>query len=304
MSVTIIQARADELLNGGFIASGGHSEESGQRCIQEWCSYIAGEPHGAMPACVSPVLRDYSIQINDRWPDGPRQLLAPYGLRMLGTAGDGQDDARREIAQQALVTDLLPAWLRLAGMDAEADALASVPLSDLRSHLHQLRTAAWVRRNEALEPIRQAVREKLAGRHAAAAAVAAAVTVADAVAAAAAAAVAVAAAAAAADAAAAAAAAAAAVAVAGAAADAVAAADAAADAAAAAAAAAGAAAAADDPWGPSYNAAYRAAKPIFERAITEGTAPKLVMIRELAEAQRTVALDVLEKMIDPSAVAR
>ena len=46
MSVTIIQARADELLNGGFIASGGHSEESGQRCIQEWCSYIAGEPHG------------------------------------------------------------------------------------------------------------------------------------------------------------------------------------------------------------------------------------------------------------------
>ena len=33
-------------------------------------------------------------------------------------------------------------------------------------------------------------------------------------------------------------------------------------------------------------------------------APKLVMIRELAEAQRTVALDVLAKMIDPSAVAR
>ena len=268
MSVTIIQARADELLNGGFIASGGHSEESGQRCIQEWCSYIAGEPHGAMPACVSPVLRDYSIQINDRWPDGPRQLLAPYGLRMLGTAGDGQDDARREIAQQALVTDLLPAWLRLAGMDAEADALASVPLSDLRSHLYHLRTAAWVRRNEALEPIRQAVREKLAGRHAAAVAAAVAVAAADADAVA----------------------------------DAVAA--AAADAGAVAAAAAVAAAVADDPWGPSYNAAYRAAKPIFERAITEGTAPKLVMIRELAEAQRTVALDVLEKMIDPSAVAR
>ena len=90
---TIIQSRVAELLNGGFIASGGHSEDSGERCIQEWCAYIAGEPHGAMPACVSPVLRDYSIQINDRWPDGPRQLLAPYGLRMLGTAGDGQDDA-------------------------------------------------------------------------------------------------------------------------------------------------------------------------------------------------------------------
>ena len=298
MSVTIIQARADELLNGGFIASGGHSEESGQRCIQEWCSYIAGEPHGAMPACVSPVLRDYSIQINDRWPDGPRQLLAPYGLRMLGTAGDGQDDARREIAQQALVTDLLPAWLRLAGMDAEADALASVPLSDLRSHLYHLRTAAWARRSEALEPIRQAVREKLAGRHVAADA--AADAVADAVAAAAADAAADAVAVAAADAVAVAAAAADAVAVAAAAAVAT----AAADAVAVAVAVAVAAAVADDPWGPSYNAAYRAAKPIFERAITEGTAPKLVMIRELAEAQRTVALDVLEKMIDPSAVAR
>ena len=38
--------------------------------------------------------------------------------------------------------------------------------------------------------------------------------------------------------------------------------------------------------------------------IAESAAPKLVAIRELAAAQRTVALDVLDRMIDPSAVAR
>ncbi len=264
-SPTIIQSRLDELLNGGFVARGAHDEDSGERCIQEWCAYIAGESHSYMPSCVSPVLRRYTVALNDRWSDDQRQALAPYGPRMIGTAGDGLDDARLEIAHQALVTDLLPAWLRLAGMDAEAEALAAVPLGDLGSHLYRLRDAAWARRRAVLEPIRQAVQEQLAGR-AVAVAVAAAVAVADAVAAADADAAAVA----------------------------VAVADADADAAAA------AAAAADDPWA-SWDAAYKAAYPIMQKAIAESAAPRLVAIRELAAAQRTVALDVLERMIRPEA---
>ncbi len=282
-SPTIIQSRLDELLNGGFVARGAHDEDSGERCIQEWCAYIAGESHSYMPSCVSPVLRRYTVALNDRWSDDQRQALAPYGPRMIGTAGDGLDDARLEIAHQALVTDLLPAWLRLAGMDAEAEALAAVPLGDLGSHLYRLRDAAWARRRAVLEPIRQAVQEQLAGR-AVAVAVAAAVAVADAVAAA----VAVAVAVAVADAVAAADADAAAVAV------------AVADADADAAAADAAAAAADDPWA-SWDAAYKAAYPIMQKAIAESAAPRLVAIRELAAAQRTVALDVLERMIRPEA---
>ena len=248
MSV-IIQERRAQLLDGTIqLDVGKHSTFANGHCAMEVVAWLADEGHTDTPACASPVLRRYTIQLNDRWSHEQRQELVPYLPRMVGTAGDGQDEARLEIAHQALVTDLLPAWLRLAGMDAEADALASVPLSELRSHLYQLRDAAWARRSEALEPIRQAVREKLAGRPAAAvaAAVAAAAAVAVAV----------------------------------------------------------AAAVAADPWGPSYDAAYRAAMPIFEKAIAEGTAPKLVTIRDLAAAQRTVALDVLAKMIDPSAVAR
>ena len=210
---------------------------------------LAGEGHTDAPACASWVLRSYVIRLNDRWNNQQRQALVPYLPRMIGTAGDGQDAARLEICRQALVTDLLPAWLRLAGMDAEADALAGVSLADLPGMLREIRSAAWTRRDAALEPIRAAVRERLAGRPAVAVAVAvaAAVAVADAVA------------------------------------DAV---------------------AAADPWGVSYDAAYRAALPIFEKAIEAGTAPRLVAIRELAAAQRTVALDVLDRLIDPSAVTR
>ena len=171
----IIEERRAQLLDGAIqLDVGKHSAFTNGHCAMEVVAWLAGEGHTDAPACASPVLRRYTINLNDRWSDEQRQALAPFLPRMVGTAGDGQDEARLEIARQALVTDLLPAWLRLAGMDAEADALALVPLSELRSHLYQLRTAAWARRSEALEPIRQAVREKLAGRPAAAAAVAAA----------------------------------------------------------------------------------------------------------------------------------
>ncbi|MFT4295615.1 MAG: hypothetical protein QM582_09415 [Micropruina sp.] len=292
----VIQARVSELLTEGRLDRGKHSSREDGACAMEWVSYLAGEGHTDAPACASPVLRRYVIALNDRWSDEQRQALVPYLPRMVGTACDGQDDARREIARQALVTDLLPAWMRLAGMDTEAELLATSTPANLSIRLSSIRSAAWRRRDEALEPIRAAVREKLATRPAVADAAAVAAAVADAVAVAVAAAVADAAAVAAAVAAAAADAAAVAAA----------AADAAAVAAAVADAAAVAAAAADggDPWGPAYTAAYNAARPIFERAIEQGTAPRLVAIRDLAASQRTVALDVLDRMIDPAGAAR
>ena len=39
----------------------------------------------------------------------------------------------------------------------------------------------------------------------------------------------------------------------------------------------------------------------MQKAIAESAAPRLVAIREMAAAQRTVALDVLERMIRPEA---
>ena len=268
MTVHIIESRLAELLDRGILARGGHSAYSGHRCANEWVAYIAGEPHTAAPACVSPVLRRYTMTLNDRWDDAQRQLLKPYLPRMLGTQGDGLDGVRINLARQALVTDLLPAWLRLAGMDAEAAALAASTPGDLYRVLRDVRDAAWARRQAAYASVRAAVHAKLAGRPEA---VAAAVAVAAA-----------------------AAAAAVAVAVAEAAAEA----EAEAEAGVAAVAAAAAATAAGDYWA-SYDAAFAAAHPIFEEAIAESTAPKMVAIRELAAAQRGAALDLLDRMIRP-----
>ena len=259
MTVHIIESRLAELLDRGILARGGHSAYSGHRCANEWVAYIAGEPHTAAPACVSPVLRRYTMTLNDRWDDAQRQLLKPYLPRMLGTQGDGLDGVRINLARQALATDLLPAWLRLAGMDAEAAALAASTPGDLYRVLRDVRDAVWARRQAAYASVRAAVHAKLAGRP-----VAAAVAVAEAVA------------------------------------EAVAVAEAEAVAAAVAVAVAESTAA----LGPlaywtSYDAAFAAARPIFEKAIAESTAPKMVAIRELAAAQRGAALDLLDRMIRP-----
>ena len=282
---------------------GGHPDRSHGHCAMEVVAWLAGEGHTDAPHCASPVLTAYTIRLNDRWSDEQRQALAPYLPRMVGTRGDGLDDARLEIARQALTRDLLPPWLRLAGMDAEADAISTVNLADLRSMLESIRAAAWKRRNAALEPIqekvRAAVREKLAQHPAAVAVAADAVTAAAAAVAAAAAAAVVAAVAAVADAVVAVAADAVTAAAAAAVAAVAAVADAVADAVVAAADAVVAAAAADASWASTYWPAYEAVKPIFLTALEDGTAPKLVAVRELAAAQRGMALDLLDRMIKP-----
>ena len=52
-------------------------------------------------------------------------------------------------------------------------------------------------------------------------------------------------------------------------------------------------------WSQAYDVAYAAARPIWEKAIAESGAPRVVAIRELAAAQRGAALDLLEAMIKP-----
>ena len=152
---------------------GAHDSREDGHCAMETVAWLAGEDHTDAPRCASPVLARYTIRLNDRWTDEQRQALVPYLPRMVGTGGDGQDAAREAIARQALVTDLLPAWLRLAGMDAEADALAATPEGgDVYAALRRARDAAWDRRQAALQGVRDAMKAKLAERSADAVAVA------------------------------------------------------------------------------------------------------------------------------------
>ena len=108
------------------LSPGAHNRPSGNdlptgMCVMEFDSWLTGG-WGDRPECVSPVLWPVFQRLNDRLQDEPRQALLLYGIRALGTAGDGLDEQRRAVAWAA-VPDMLVPWLRLAGLDEEADAV-------------------------------------------------------------------------------------------------------------------------------------------------------------------------------------
>ncbi len=270
--MTIVQERLAALEAGLIRIDRGshHTFESGH-CSMEVVAWLAGEGHTDAPVCASPVLRRFVIALNDRWTDDQRQALVPYLPRMVGTAGDGLDDARLQIALGSL-SDAAGPWLRLAGLEEDAEKLAAADdPSTAGDVLWDARNHAWDLRATRRAEIRRLVEAHLKTRGAAAAADAVADAVADADADA----------------------------------DAVADAAAVADAVAAAAAAAVADAAADAglSWNQAYNAAYKAARPVWEKAIAESEHPQMVAVRDLAAAQRGFALDLLDRMIKPEVVA-
>jgi hypothetical protein len=259
--------------------------------------FAAGEPHSDAPQCASRVLRDYGLTLNDRWPTDHRQDLKPFIMQMIGTAGDGKDTRRRQIALDALPELVIP-WLRLANLDEEADRLAATAggtAAEIRAALRPAAKAAREARSANWANRRAVMKAALLERGVPAAAAAAAADAAADAAAAVAAAVAVAVAAAVAVAVAAAAAVAVDVA---AAVDAAAAAAAAVDAAVDAAAAAAAAAAADAAvaaGGNRYSFVYTHVRKAM-RAHYE-TAESMTAIRALRDEQRTFALDLFGRLI-------
>lgn len=127
------------------LGHGTHATPQDGRCAMEWVSYLAGEPHGDEPVCVSPVLRALCIALNDGLGDQPRQRLRPYLARTIGTSNDGLDGARSWMAMDWLIRDYTTAWLRLARLTAASERLASLPpvldVADLGPALSALRLA-------------------------------------------------------------------------------------------------------------------------------------------------------------------
>ncbi len=117
------------------LQAGGHSSPEQGLCVMEAVAYMAGEKHSDMPQCVSPVLRAYGMRLNDSLPDDRRQALKQFVPALIGTADDGLDQARRDLAQRTVMTEWLPQWLRLAGLDdlaARAERGAALPPAELR----------------------------------------------------------------------------------------------------------------------------------------------------------------------------
>lgn len=111
------------------LASGAHAPDAGAMCVMEAVAFIAREPWSDHPACACPVIAAFMRAWNDGLPDDERDaLLRPLIPRLVGSRSTTAIEHRRSLmAADWMVREHTPAWLRLAGLTTQADALASLP---------------------------------------------------------------------------------------------------------------------------------------------------------------------------------
>src|SRR5690242_9901138 len=137
-------------LNEIRLYSGSHSPD-GKMCAMELAAYIAEEPWGDQPKCVSPAIAAFMRNWNDSLNDDDRQMLKPYVLKCIGTKGTkAKEEKRAWLATDWLARECAPAFLRLAGLTAHAETLEGLATlsSTRRAKAAQLsldaaRAAAW-----------------------------------------------------------------------------------------------------------------------------------------------------------------
>lgn len=111
------------------LSSGSHTSIEQGACVMELVSFVANEPWSDAPECACPVICAFMQSWNDGLPDGERDaLLRPLIPRLIGTRATPEIEQRRAVmAADWLIRSHAPAWLRLAGLTQQADALASLP---------------------------------------------------------------------------------------------------------------------------------------------------------------------------------
>ncbi len=122
MTVTLVPERLARL-DTITLDKGSHESPEQGMCFIEFADWLAGGKGRDNAPTVSPVIRSFGIAVNDAWSEPQRQKLRPFGPRIIGTAGDGQDEARSYLALDWLVRTYTPAWLDLAGLTVEAREL-------------------------------------------------------------------------------------------------------------------------------------------------------------------------------------
>ena len=107
---------------------GAHDTFDAGHCGMEVAAWLAGEEHTDRPECVCPVIGAFVRSLNDSLPDDQRTALLRDLIPLtVGTRGsDDLQDRRALAAADWAVRVYSPAWLRLAGLNAEADTLASL----------------------------------------------------------------------------------------------------------------------------------------------------------------------------------
>jgi hypothetical protein len=144
---------------------GGHNASDRLYCFNEAIAYAAGEPHSSYPSCASPVIRRFGMVLNDRLDDERRQLLRPFVLRAIGTAGDGRDQERRAMCIEFLV-EHLPDLFERAGLPDTARRLREQLPNGLAEEnvlriLREARDDAYSARSAAYERLRVRVAEEV-----------------------------------------------------------------------------------------------------------------------------------------------
>ena len=116
------------------LAAGSHNMTDGEMGLLEAVGYLAGEEWSNHPRCVCPVLGAFGRRLNDRLPYSKRQRLVPLIPELVGTAGDGYQQARGYVATDWVVRTYLHEWLKLTDrIPAEAaKRIAQLPpIADL-----------------------------------------------------------------------------------------------------------------------------------------------------------------------------
>ena len=111
------------------LAKGPHQNISQGCCFMEAVAFVSREPWSDHPECVCPVIGAFLRAWNDGLPDDERDsLLRPLIPLVIGTRSTLDVKGRRSLmAADWIVREHTPAWLRLAGCDTQADALAGLP---------------------------------------------------------------------------------------------------------------------------------------------------------------------------------
>jgi hypothetical protein len=118
------------------LKSGGHERRAlDALCVMEAVAWLAGREHTDHPPCVSTTIGAFLRSWNDTMNDGDRQILKPLIPQVIGTAGTLKQELQRSwMALDWYCRVSAPAWLRLAGLVTEAQAIeATAPIIDSAS---------------------------------------------------------------------------------------------------------------------------------------------------------------------------
>ena len=104
-----------ETIDAGLVAGRG-VPEPGKMCVEAAVCYALGLPHGDNPDCVSPILRNLKIALNDQaWADPAARArgLRRLGIAQLGSTGMDEKEFLRRLSEFTIGV-IVPRVLRSA----------------------------------------------------------------------------------------------------------------------------------------------------------------------------------------------